>query len=156
MKSKTTPARRSATKSWTDDRHDRRTRDDRGWHFLLILILWAKLIRNGVVSRSISRFWRSIYSCTFRLTPVSACVRRPLSGCGRSIRWISCSAFGALATSGARCSRAAAKSLRKTGAVLLGGHMELEASNAVARCEARSGSQNENEKKRISKKWISK
>ena len=33
MTSKTAPARRSATKSWTDDRHDRRTRDERGWHF---------------------------------------------------------------------------------------------------------------------------
>ena len=33
MTSKTAPARRSATKSWTDDHHDRRTRDDRGWHF---------------------------------------------------------------------------------------------------------------------------
>ena len=62
-----------------------------------------------------------------QLTPVSACVRRPLSGCGRSIRWISCTAFAALATAGARCSRAAAQSLRETGAVLLGGHMELEA-----------------------------
>ena len=34
--SKTAPARRSATKSWTDDRHDRRTlqhADDRGRHF---------------------------------------------------------------------------------------------------------------------------
>ena len=44
-----------------------------------------------------------------------------------SIRWISCTAFAALATAGARCSRAAAQSLRETGAVLLGGHMELEA-----------------------------
>ena len=83
--------------------------------------------RKGVVSRSISRNLEihlfqdpflgggTIYSC-----PVSACVRRPLSGCGCSIRWISCTAFGALSTAGARCSRAAAQSLRETGAVLLG------------------------------------
>ena len=61
--SKTAPARRSATKSWTDDRHDRRTRDDRGWHiFSHTSILSIKIAELNIPSSPLPVFWVNLYS----------------------------------------------------------------------------------------------
>ena len=36
---KSAPDTSPRDKPWTDDRHDRRTRDDRGWNFLFIVVV---------------------------------------------------------------------------------------------------------------------